>query len=420
MRVLLAASLYVLAIAGEGWAHGPAPAPLEMLPASASEGTFTPSLIRLNIGLARLVEGAWVYGCPSQYGDAETARMAATDDSELVVAVGGGEAYASDDQGCSFELLGRDEASDFYALRASGDGDGVWVLAGNAADGEGALTRLDSAGAVETTRLFVGSEGLIPDSLIPWSAGDRSGVLVAGAAPSPRLWRGERHVHDGGVQWTWTSWPLQGLDASTAFLRLAGLEPSGGLWLVVTDQAGRNLWRGSFAPDAAPSLTSVHSPVSVLRGPVRLGERYLAVFDGQLKAGPISDDGAIWAPLGETNWTCLDEVRGDVLACSLTRLERLLDDGEEGAPPTETVFMLAELQGPRTECMTEEAQTGCFSDWVHFGVEAGLYTPGDPLLPPSVETATEGGCVNGSSLPADWMMVLALTALAWSRRRRAC
>lgn len=417
---VLGASLLWLAFAPAAMSHGPAPAPLELLQASGSTESFTPSLIRLNIGLARESEGSWVYGCPSQFGDSETARMATTTDGGLLVAVGGGEAYISRDGGCSFGTLDRGDAEPFYTLRASADGDAVWLLAGNAGDSEGAVSRLNAEGEIETTRLFTGGEGWLPDSLVPWSVGDRSGVLVAGASPNPALWRGERLTTDAGTQWTWTSWPVNGLDDSTSFMRVSEIDEAGLFWLVVTDQEGRNLWRGSFTPDAPPALSVAHAPASLLKGPVTLGSRTLAVFDGELESTSASAGTSTWLPLGPVDWTCLDEVGGAVLSCSLTRLQRLLDDGAAGVPPTEDVFLLAELQGPLTTCLTQEEEERCFADWVHYGVEAGLYTPGDPLKPDPEGASSQGGCTTSSPPGPLWLALAWVTWLAWSRRRRAC
>lgn len=414
------ASLLWLTLTSPALGHGPAPAPLELLHGSGPSDAFTPSLIRLNIGLARATEGSWVYGCPSQFGDSETARMASTSDGALLAAVGGGEAYASQDGGCSFERVDRAEGSPFYALGASSDGDGVWLLAGNVGDSEGALSRLSASGEMETTRLFTGGEGWIPDSLVPWSLGERSGVLVAGASPQPAVWRGERLVTAAGTHWTWTSWPISGLDQSTSFMRLSGIDDAARFWLVVTDQEGRNLWRGTFTPDWPPVLAIAHAPVKTLKGPVVLGGRTLALMDGQLKSATASESPVSWLPLGPVGWTCLDQVGGAVVGCSLTQLERLLDDGTEGVPATETLFLLADLQAPVTACMDEDSEEQCFGDWVHFGVEAGLYDPGDPLTSAPETSSDSRGCAASPLGEPVGLGLLGIAWLAWSRRRRAC
>jgi len=158
----------------------------------------------------------------------------------------------------------------------------------------------------------------------------------------------------------------------------------------------------------------------MLKGPVRFGDRHLAVFDGRLESASSSDGTLIWSPLGEVNWTCLDAVGSMVFACSLTRMDRLVDDGNTGVPSLESLFLLAELEAPVTTCLSEEEEEQCFSDWVHFGAEAGLYTPGDPLQSSPEVSADRGGCV--TSPTSDWglLTLVAITGLAWSRRRRAC
>lgn len=420
MRSWIVPCLVLLWSGGEARSHGPAPAPLELLTvADAAEGS-APSLIRLNIGLARASGASWVYGCPSQFGDAETARMAATDDGALLVAVGGGEAYASTDAGCSFDPVDRADAQELYALRASADGDGVWLLAGDASAEEGAVQRMNSAGALEETRRMVGADRLLPDSLVPWAVGARSGVLVAGAAPSPTIVQGERMVTDAGVEWVWSSWPLTDLPDGVAFLRITRPEHDGRFWLVVTDISGRALWRVSFTPGTAPALSLSHAPAATLKGPVRLGARHLALFDGELKSAAVTEDSEAWSSLGPSPWTCLDERADQVYACSLTRLERLVDDAPHPWPGSEPIFLLNELTGPDTACMSADAGLSCFADWVHFGAEAGLLTPSDADQPPSSASTSGPDC---SSAPSSGWGALALgwiCGLAWSRRRKAC
>jgi hypothetical protein len=383
-----------------------------------------PALIRTNIGMARLEAGGYRYGCPSQFGDSERAPMAVAGAGALIVALGGGEAFGSVDGGCSFAPMDRGAAAAYYALTASSEGDGAWVLQGNVSDGEGAVARYGASGDLEELKVFAGSEGWIPDSLASWSEGERSGVLLSGATPSPRIWRGERHETADGEYWTWSSWPLNGLAVDTAHLRVTNVGESGRFWLIISDDSGRTLWHGDFDPDGPPSLSIAHAPAEILFGPVDTPEGSLALFDGELEREDLSTGAVSWVPLGDVGWTCLHELQGVVVACTLTHLLEV-EAGETGAAPTtREIFQLASLQGPLTECLSEEAAQLCESDWVHYGAEAGLYAPPEVQPEPETSTSSGGGCgaargTDSSRWPLGWMVGFVALA-AWPSRRRAC
>ena len=149
---------------------------------------------------------------------------------------------------------------------------------------------------------MVGADRLLPDSLVPWAVGARSGVLVAGAAPSPTIVQGERMVTDAGVAWVWSSWPLTDLPDGVAFLRITRPGNDGRFWLVVTDTSGRAPWRVSFTPGTAPALSLSHAPAATLKGPVRLGARHLALFDGESDDALVcstENSGAFTVPMEE-------------------------------------------------------------------------------------------------------------------------
>jgi len=343
--------------------------------------------------------------------------MAATSGGELLLAVGGGEVYGSGDLGCSFEQLDRGAGEAYYSLSAQGDGEGVWLLSGSASDGEGALTRFVGAGSIDTIKIFAGGEGWIPDSLAWWSEDGRSGVLAAGAAPEPRLWKGELHDAGEQTQWTWTSWPLFGFATDTAHLRLTDIGDDGRLWLVATDGDGRTLMAGDFNPDGPPEFTIVHSPAQTLMGPVRHGQGALAVFDGVLKRGDWSSGVPTWTPLGESTWTSLGQRDGELFACSLTHIDSIGAEPGAPMPTTQTVFLLDALQGPDVSCLAQEAAQACESDWVHFGAEAGLYEP--PSAPPPEASSDSSGC-SGSQSGSSWLLVYGALLLAWCRRDGPC
>jgi hypothetical protein len=401
-------------------AHGPAPAPLDVLSVDLDAERAT--LVRTSIGLARdhAPEG-WTYVCPSQWGDHEQARAAYAVDVATTVMVGGGDLYRSSDDACSFESVTVEEP--WYALDAYATSEAVWLPALLETDSDvTGLLRVSDTGAATVAARWGADTAFRCDTVSSWSASGQTELLAAGANPVPSLWRASLTAERTDAL-SGTVEVLTGLPEDTSHLELRTIGERGDIWIAAATAAGRELWRGAPKDAGAPrdlTWTRQGAPASSLLGPVRLDDVWLLVRDGALEVG--HDDGT-WEPRGEVDWTCLDELPGAVIACRLTEVLHVMRLGE-GPPETRQLFDMAHLLAPLEGCPADsEAHAACESDWVHFGAEVGLLdteqlsTPAATAPSGSSEAMSQGGCGVGEA-PREEMplAILVLCSLLLWRR----
>jgi len=373
---LLAAALLAAAPAR---AHGPAPVALEVL---AHDGA-APTLLRTNLGLASANgDGSYAYVCPSRWDGNELAQATASPDGSEILVLSFGVVYLSRDGGCSFTPL-------------TGEGRFV-VSAARTAAGFVLVEEeypTDPTPDRSTLLEVVDGEPRVVEADLP---GPVDGVL---ATASGYLLSGATFVADeAGVRATFD------VGASRVTPRAAEGDVA---WLRAT--AGGEVWLLRVEGDA---LTESDRHV-VAHGPVRLGDRWLAILDGVLHAY----DAGEWVALGEVPWTCLRAREGHAFACSL---EAMFELGPTGAVPEATpAFSMLQLGGPRA-CGDAAARRECERDWAHFGGESGWVETEPARSPTGERTApTAEGCAAHPSAPASpWRAVAALAALALARRRR--
>jgi hypothetical protein len=380
----------LLLVGGLAQAHGPAPAPLDVLSGEAT----SPGLVRASVGLAsRLPDGAYEYVCPSRWDGNERALAAASEDGRRVLVHSAGVAYRSLDGGCTFEAVTSDA---LYVTAAVRWGGGFLLSAeGYPEDDDSDRSQLwavDEAG----TRALPLDVGVI-DALLSVEGG----ALLAGARPAPFVAR----LGDDGTLAPLASWP-----SPSEWRRLSPRAASSeGTWLVARDAdvARVILVRADGSVEDGPAHDVIH-------GPVRVGARWVALFDGVLHQRMEGT----WMAVGEVPWTCLGVVGGAPYACSLEGLFALRDDPAVPTPVAEPSFSLRQL-GPPRDCGDADQNAACVRDWAHFGGESG-WLDSAPARTPSAPRGplTKGGCAigTGSVGLAPWALLLAVVV---ARRRLA-
>ena len=395
------ATWVALALAPTALAHGPAPSPLGVL--AMDETGARAALVRTSIGLAvDHPPDAWTYACPSQWGDHELAR--ATSDGQTVVMVGGGDLYGSTDGACHFEAIAGVEG--WYALDAIAWAGRFWAPATLGAGGDdGGLLVVEAGGSATLAHRWEGEDAFRCDAI----SASASGLVAVGASPAPTLWRSNGD-HDALA---WSSEPLADLPTDTSHIDLRAVSDEGEIWLVVATEPGRELWRS-----AAEGWERVGDPVVSIHGPVQISGRWTVVRDGVLETE--TEDGT-WTVVGEVDWTCLDQVDGVVVACTLTNA-LAIDAIDDGGVTARVVFEMVKLQAPLEGCPSDvDGAASCQSDWVHFGAEAGLLDPNQLSTPgpSSAARPSSAGCGARPPGPSAWAVWLALLMLlqASSRQR---
>jgi hypothetical protein len=347
-------------------AHGPAPAPLEVLTLHADG---RPDAVRTSIGLSTGWRGHARYVCAGAWeGEVEAPPMAALPDGRLVVGARSG-VWLGDASGCVFEPVGGFDADRIDALVAGAEG--VWVLARDG--GDSALLRVNSDGGLTEQARFA-------DRRLDGGALDSNGRLwVAGASPEPAA-----GPVDGPLD------PLTGLLAQAQFVqvRSAGdrlfLTASVGAERVLAERT-EGIWTPRIRVDGAVGI----------HGPVVLDGETVAVAAGELWVQ--GGDGAFTvAPDGLVGWTCLQQVGERVLACA----DRGLVDvsGPAHAPDIAPAWSLSSILGVDPACPTRpEVRELCEQDWLHFAGEAGLYRfdAGAPPPDPGPDTGPDPGRETG-------------------------
>jgi|GEM_PF-19204 len=440
----------VVLLGTKAWGHGPAPAPLQVLSVSGqASGGFAgdparPDIVRTSIGLAvSTPDGSYIYRCPSQWGERETALAAATPDRSLVILVGGGQVYVSLDGGCSASPVALPGDGDGYAADVqTWRGQGYVVVRG---DGAGELTRIGPDGIASDERQFA---EVTPDMVFPFELEDGGGgLLVAGARPTPQVWLGVAGA--GSTALTWQQ--LGGLPDMAGLQRLdvRAVSPSGdGVWIATGEAGGRRLWWGHVSgggnlTDSPPSWTAGDTLAALLHGPVWLDGHWLSSWDGvsaSVLHGP--EAATAWTLAGANSWTCLQRVDGVAYACTLPAMVELTNMTDPATPDmttaTRSVWGIQQLGPPDTACLVDDAVLSCNQDWFHFGGESGLVgrapkteprAPFEPYWPDAgpveaVEAADDissptpapenGGCAGGGLPVSGLPLLLSLLVLLLS------
>lgn len=330
---------------GAAFAHGPAPAGLEVLAwstdAACDAAAAAPALVRTNVGLATWNGATYDYGCPARWGDAETALVASSSSGQRLLIAGTSRVFTSDDGGCTaaeVELPANDTP---VTVAVRPDGTGL-LLTRDFAGGTGALWSVTAEAL-----LLARWDDFFPDELLL----DGETVWLSGARPSPAL-----RPWTGGALGEGVALP-EAEDLQRLALRTLH---DGVFVLHATRLDGRYLWR---AGEGGPGV--IGGPATSIHGPVRFDGADVALFDGVL----WRDAGEGLAPTDQSaDWTCLREADGIAYVCSLEATSVL-----EGLDPITTtpVFSLDQLGPPAPAC--DDAGGSCELDWLHFGGESGWY-----------------------------------------------
>lgn len=368
-------------------AHGPAPAGLDVLAwsddAACDARAPAPALVRTNIGLGAWNGRSYTYACPSRWGGEEQALAAADPTGTRLVLAGTVTVAWSDDAGCTARVLevpGTPLGVGWWESRG-------WVLTRDFLDGASYVAWVED-GVADVNRL----DGITPDGLLATD----DGVWAAGATPAPYALRFDPTF---ARQTAYVAAPPEADRLVPRAVR------DGGVWLVATGDDGlRSLWRAD--PDDAVLAVG---PALALHGPVWHDDVGLAVADGVL----WRDDGDGFVEVGPVDWTCLRDVDGVIVACSLEATRVLLDLDPLTLAP---VFAIGQLDAPDPAC--DAVDGGCERDWVHFGGESGLALTwaGDCPLDPRLDAppAATCGCAVGRPPSLGGLVLLGLLA----RRRR--
>jgi hypothetical protein len=398
--------------AGAARAHGPAPAPLEVLGwAGASPGGLGPQpadapfpdALRTSVGLVfSLPDGTYRASCPTQWGDVASAPAAATPGRGLVAVTALGEAFVSLDGGCG---LTRVDTSGLFIIGVTAQLARVWlwgrVMDPSGALGGGALLEVTPDGALVEHHRW--SDGFWPDDVGAWRSpdGQTQGLVVVGARGAPALWLAAQG-EDGALRWqqgpalpSVVSTP----DTSLARLSLRAATAEGALWLQATEGAQRRLWLAT--PDAASPISDpsafaggrplrwrldAHAPgVEAIYGPVLHAGRWWAVFDGErawfpdpfAPSAPEDLDAISFTTVDEVSWTCLRQLEGVTTACTLEAMLHVValgtPDDPTAAPITREIFRFDNLGPPLVGCASSPAEAAqCDADWSHYGGESGF------------------------------------------------
>lgn len=391
-RLAWAGVAFVLGVGVAGRAHGPAPAALEVLTGPSG----APGLVRTNLGLAaRLPDGTYEHVCPSRWDGNERALATAGADGREVVVHSAGVMYHSRYAGCAFEPS---TPESLYVTATARWGSGFVAVAEDYPDDldpdRSRLFGLRDARLEELAHEL----GVVDGAL---GAGER--VVLAGARPRPFV----------------ASLALDGTIGSRELALEGGeirrLTPrateAGSLWLLAREaRLARLVGLSDERIEEGPEHDVIH-------GPVRVGGRWWAVFDGVLHAH--SEGG--WSALEAVPWTCLAAEGASPYACSLEGVFELRDDGAGGllAVPS---FSLRQL-GPPRECGTAEQVAACRRDWAHFGGESGWLGSAPARTPTEARRPLPmGSCaVRASAARGAWLVALGLACVRAraSRARRS-
>ncbi len=375
----------LLCATADASAHGPAPVALEVL---AHDGR-APTVLRTNIGLAVANgDGTYAYVCPSRWDGNELALAAGARGGEAILVHSAGGAFLSLDRGCTFSRITGD---DLYVDAAATFGDGFLLVADEYPDdldpSRSRLIVVETDGEQRDLELALPGE---VDGVITTA----TGVLMAGHFPLGFV------ATEEGVVAT-----FEASTSSRLTPRAAGADA---IWLRSAEGSAVTLARvvGGGLELAALRATTV-------QGPVFVGDRWYALFDGAL----FAFDAGEWSYVDEVPWTCLRSFEGRNFACSLTAMHELAPAFIGPLPEGTPVFAMRQIGAPDA-CGDADAREACGLDWAHFGGEAG-WLETLPATSPTTERRVDlgGGCATApppaGGLP--WGVALLVVAI----RRRA-
>ncbi len=360
-RSLFVQALFIsaLSISTASLAHGPAPAPLNVLQVT-EDGTIV--LLTSNIGLFHQREGVFQYRCPSLWDENndgeydQTTPFAAASASELLVA-GDPFVYTSNDDACSFSALPDLDGSSVQSI-SSTDED-IFLLEENDI-GTGIWSRAANAWVWQSTSSLV-SLRVANNSL--WAAGvdreNENAVLVQ----LPFSSSGSFNDPFDEVITTSIVSPVD--SSSPQHIELRYFDEDSHLWATVTTAGGVELWR--IEEGAA---LKIDEAATAIQGPVPICDGIGYAKEGRLLAVPhhpfTCDDNVLEA---ETI-RCLVQQNGFSFVCFGFEMFRL---GENNAVlTTSKSFSFAEIEGPDVSCLAEDEAQRCLSAWAHFGAESGF------------------------------------------------
>jgi hypothetical protein len=374
------------------------------VPAGAS-----PGVVRTSVGAMFLAEdGTYVYGCPSRWGGDQDAQVVATPDRSSIVVLGNGQIFESTDGGCSFGPLALPDGLVGLQLVRWRDHD--YVLATNAEGVGGAVLSLTETG-FQTLFVF---EEFTPDGMTP-SGADK--LWVSGAKPEPHV----RLLHvTGGLT---GNEDLPGLPVD--FMGVVAIVPEVAdedeAWFKVSRTTSEWTWHAvTYTTDG--TVQQVFAEVLVpqarhVTGPVKIGERWVAVIDGEVQIAPQLENA--WTSTGNTQtWTCLQTLGTQVYACEVDQLVLVEGIGRDAsAPKTTPVFSFLQVGPPTVGC----SDAACDADWAAASASAGTTDQEVAAVCPDGRTqadldTTECTCAQGSR-GAGVSVLAALLGLARRRRR---
>lgn len=394
--IILCSTLLWALSASPGFAHGPAPAPLEIT--SVSEGVVSPDLVRTSIGLAlALDDGSYAYGCPSQWGDVETAFVAALQDRSLITTVGGGALYLSIDGGCAFQPASL-PYEDAKVRNVTAFNEHIYGIA--ALDEGGMVFKLN-----EFQELSIEVEiPQRPDSIVIGQSLDETHVMfVAAARPEAALWMAT--LNSAG-SWDWAQIADSDDLGTPDFIALRPLGADGRLWLRLSEEGKRSL---AFAEESEGFLEWVVAgeQFSLLLGPIWNDKGWIAALDGKVAKW----SGSEWVSGEEVNWTCLQNMKGRAFACTLKQIFEISEEVElfEPTAALTPVFHMNQIGPPSELCSLEyEESISCQTDWLHFGGESGLVGKEPARSPDGLRQETRpepsGGC-HSQGAPVDLELI---------------
>ena len=382
----------VLFSAPTAGAHGPSPAAVELVTASADLPTF----IKLSQGAALFTGHRWEFMCPTLWGDPESPLMGSADNQTVWVAgkedlyvfkgTHAGLAQGQPDFNSSTVRAFVTAGDQLHALVGFSQGSTIWRLA----EGSDPVavyqhpTRLDSV--VGTADGFAVLE----------FTGDK--LLFTGLAADGTVAQPTRTV----------PYPYEG----TPVLRVAGSH------LFIRTQKGS--WFRLLRLEADDTLTELAASEEPIHGPVALNGTLFLSVDRHLSR--LEKDDSITRLDDERLVRCLDVREGvGLISCVLPSLYRVEPNGSFVDEP---LWSLAQLTEPDLRHLGEEQALSCKLQWLDLISDAGLpldFGKYDPAVEVPVPTA--GGCQTALSRPQNSgsnalpIVSIGLLLLLTSRRR---
>lgn len=356
-----------------------------------------PRVLRTTRGLALLrEEGAYTFGCASDFGGDPDAPAASSPDGRELLVAGDGGVWYSANAGCNPVPIdvGAGEPVDALYWRQA-----FWVIQRDFGAGESRLLRID-AGTPTTVLTWTDFH---PDGMAPE---DTEYLWLAGVTPSVQV---RRVGFLGGLTGDVPLLPLP-----EDIRDVEHVEPRGGrngeAWLVVSRRQSEWTWFGEELPNGEVRIRDTGERPRTVLGPAWYQGRWMAAFDLMLQTSQVGDGG--WTPSGDrVSWTCLQDVGEHTFACTVEAFLSLTG----ALPPTETeVFRAVQLAGPEPACAPSVT---CDDDWADVVAMEAL-DPENQAVCPDGRTLEdlEGPACTCRHAQTPWWAVL---LVPWLHRRRS-